>query len=57
MIIQIDDTYFNPLMINTIWQDGVNVKVQFNIIDEVLTFKNWKVYDFAAEINRLIKEF
>ena len=57
MIIQIDDIYFNPLMINTIWQVVNDVKVQFNLLDEVVTFRNWKVYDFAAEVNRLIKEF
>lgn len=58
MIIQIDDQYFNPLMITELVQDETNVKVYLNSsIRYYLVFMNWSVNDLAAEINRCIEEF
>lgn len=56
MIIQIDDNYFNPLTITEIVQWERNVHVRFEG-DTYITFKNWKVQDLAAEINRCIELF
>lgn len=55
MIIQIDDQYFNPLLITTMHQEGNNVRIRFP--DSYLYFKNWKITDLATEINCCIEVF
>lgn len=58
MIIEIDGYFFNPLLITTMNRTGdSNVEVWFTDSEFCLTFKNWKVSDLAAHINKLIEEF
>lgn len=58
MIVCIDDKYFNPLQITTLMQDKNDVRVWFvDTPDKSMVFTCWNINDFAAEINRLIKEF
>jgi len=58
MILCIDDKYFNPLQITVLRQEKNDVRVWFaDTPDESILFINWNINDFAAEINRLIKEF
>lgn len=56
MIIQIDDNYFNPLTITELVQMDNDVYVWFGT-DHCIPFKNWKITDLAAEINRCIEMF
>lgn len=58
MIICIDGQYFNPLQIKHLYQVDSDVIVCFDSTGEgLLRFVNWKIYDFAAHVNQLIKEF
>ena len=58
MIMQIEGFYFNPLQVTLLIQVGSDVHLFLSDSCEAFRcFENWKVADFAAEINRCIKEF
>ncbi len=58
MIIQIDDQHFNPEQVTRMEQSGNDTVINFSSGWEAyLLFKNWKMQDLAAEINRNIEEF
>jgi len=58
MIIQIDGIYFNPEIVVGLRQEDNDVRMFYGPeAYHFKEFKNWKVADFAAEINRCIEEF
>jgi len=58
MIIQIDGIYFNPEIVVGLRQEDKDVRMFYGPeAYHFKEFKNWKIEDLAAEINRCIEEF